>query len=90
MTDLSRLTKAEIIELYEQSEAKKKELEEKIKLNETQIAIDMGFARTPDERSEHQKLQDEKDYIKRMTHGRWVSQEKFKQFQQEQKQRVRQ
>lgn len=89
MTDLLRLTKAEIIELLEVSEAKTADLEEKIETNKEQIGVDMAFSRTPDERTEHQKKQQEKDYIKRMTRGRWVTKEKYQQFQEEQKQRVR-
>lgn len=90
MNDLSRLTKAEIIELLEESEAKRKELDEKIIKNQSQIESDMGFSRTPEELKTHLEKQGEKDYIKRMTHGRWVSKEKYQQFLAEQKQRVRQ
>lgn len=90
MVDLERKTKAELIQLLEDSEAKNQELEAKIEANKEQISEDMAFSRTPTEREEHLKKQREKDYIKRMTHGRWVSQAKYQEYLEDQKRVIRQ
>lgn len=90
MTDLTRLTKAEIIKLYEQSEEEKKVLEEQFDKAQKAIEQDMSFGRTEKELTEHQKAQRRKDFIKRMTHGRWVSEDKYQEFMDEQERLMRQ
>lgn len=97
MSDLSRLTKAELIKLVDEkvlllkeSETEKKELEEKIEANKDQIEADLSFSRTPTEAEEHIKKQREKDFIKKMTHGRYTSKEKYEEFLAEQNKMMRQ
>ena len=90
MSDLERKTKAELIKIIEENEEKASQLDVLLAANKAQIAIDMGFRETKEEEDERKKRQQKKDYIKRMTHGRWVSQEKFEVFLQEQNRKVRQ
>jgi hypothetical protein len=80
MTDMSKKTKAEIIKDLEQY---KKELEEyKKKEAELQkvVQVDLTFKATEKEQSEKEKNQARKDYIKRMTNGRWTSEEKYQDY----------
>lgn len=81
MTDLSRLTKAEILKLLEEKDQKVQELEAEKEAREQQIELDMSFGSdmTP-ERKEQLEKQRRKDYIKRMTHGRWTSEEKYNEY----------
>ena len=81
MADLSRLTKAEILELLEEKDKEVKVLQAKEDARKKQIEIDLAFGSelTP-ERKEQLKNQKRKDFIKRMTHGRWCSEEKLQEF----------
>ena len=81
MVNLERLTKAEIIKLYEEnSESLKryKENEEKLK---KQVQADLSFKQTEEEAKSQAEKQARKDYIKRMTNGRWTSEEKYQEYQ---------
>ena len=73
MNDLNRLTKAELIK---EIEALKAQEEERSKL----IELDMSFTQTDEERSEKQEKQARKDFIRKMTNGRWTSEEKYQEY----------
>lgn len=90
MTDYSRMTKAEIIEeLKKEQEAKEQLIKEKAAQGK-QIELDMSFGSemTP-ERKEQLDAQRRKDFIKRMTNGKWCSEEKYNEYIQEQNRRMR-
>lgn len=70
MSDLNRLTKAELIKKLEAAEKKAAEIDKK-------VVLDMSFKETPKERTEKEKNQAEKDFYKKMTRGRWTSKDKY-------------
>ena len=73
MSDLNRLTKAELIKEIEDMKAQE---EERKKL----IELDMSFTQTDEEKSEKDKKQARKDFIRKMTGGRWTSEEKYQEY----------
>ena len=77
MVNLERLTKAEILKLLQEEKDKVKSLEEQKAETEKLIDVDMSFKETKQERDLRNEKQMRKDFIKRMTRGRWVSEEKF-------------
>ena len=79
---LERLTKAELIKQIEEMKAKE---EERAK----EIEFDFAFKETDEEKLTHDEKQKRKDFIKRMTKGRYVSEEKYQEFMDQQQQRMR-
>lgn len=73
MSDLSRLTKAELIKELEDLKAQEEE-------RNKQVELDMSFTQTDEEKSEKDKKQARKDFIRKMTGGRWTSEEKYKEY----------
>ena len=82
MSDLNRLTKAELIKEIEDLKAQE---EERKKL----IELDMSFTQTDEEKSEKDKKQARKDFIRKMTGGRWTSEAKYKEYMATQQKQVR-
>lgn len=82
MSDLNRLTKAELIKEIEDLKAQE---EERKKL----IELDMSFTQTDEEKSEKDKKQARKDFIRKMTGGRWTSEEKYQEYIASQKTQMR-
>ena len=82
MKKIENMTKAELIEHVAALEKEKEEIKKKVNL-------DMSFSETPKEKSEKEKAQGKKDFIKKMTNGRWTSQKKFDEFIQKQQQAMR-
>lgn len=80
MPKLENLTKAQLIEHLKEEQEKVAALEKEKEIRDKKIDADMSFAQTSEERTEKQKAQDEKDFIKKMTHGRWTSQEKYQKY----------
>ena len=74
------MTKAELIEHLATVQADKDALEKEKEVRDKAVALDMNFSATPEEKTEKQKAQGKKDFIKKMTHGRWTSQKKFDEF----------
>lgn len=89
MTDLSRLTKAEILELLEEEKQKVADLEKQAEEQKKQVELDMSFSETPDERENRNAAQQRKDFIKKMTKGRWVTEAKYQEAMNRQKQGMR-
>lgn len=73
VNDLSRLTKAELIKELEAMKAIEAE-------RTKQIGLDMSFSETPEEKKTKAEKQAQKDFIKRMTGGKWVSEDKYQEF----------
>lgn len=71
MTDYSRTTKAELIKLLEEKQANKDVKEDVVKL-------DMSQKREKTERDLHNEAQKKKDFIKKMTRGKWTTEDKYK------------
>lgn len=71
--NVKSMTKAELLLHIEALEAKAEEIKKLVKL-------DMDFKETPKEKSAKDKKQAQKDFIKRMTNGRWTSQKKFDEY----------
>lgn len=80
MKKIENMTKAELIEHLKEEQNKVAVLEEEKERIAREVDLDMSFAPTPIEKSEKDKAQAKKDFIKKMTHGRWTSQVKFDQF----------
>lgn len=89
MSDLNRLTKAEIIKKLEEEKQKVAALEKEAEEQKKQIELDMSFTQTTEEKSEKDKKQARKDFIRKMTRGRWTSEEKYKEYMAGQKTQVR-
>ena len=89
MSDLSRLTKAEILELLEEEKTKVADLEKEAEEQKKQIELDMSFTQTDEEKSEKDKKQARKDFIRKMTGGRWTSEEKYNEYIADQKTQMR-
>ena len=83
------MTKAELIEHLSQVQADKDVLEKEKEVRDKAIDLDMNFSETPEEKTEKQKAQAKKDFIKKMTHGRWTSQEKYEEYIDVQQKRMR-
>lgn len=71
--NVKSMTKAELLIHIAGLEAAAEEIKKAVKL-------DMDFSQTPVEKSEKDKKQAQKDFIKRMTNGRWTSQKKFDEY----------
>ena len=80
MKKVENMTKAELIQHLEKEKNKVAALEKEKEIMKENVDQDMSFSATPKERTEKQKKQDHKDFIKRMTHGRWTSEEKYQEF----------
>lgn len=80
MKKIENMTKAELIEHLSQVQADKDALEKEKEVRDKAIDLDMNFSATPEEKTEKQKKQAQKDFIKKMTHGMWTSQEKYQEF----------
>lgn len=70
--NMNKLTKAELV----------KKLDTMIKADadrNKQLSLDLTFSETNEEKQSKKEKQAKKDFIKRMTNGRWVSDEKYRQ-----------
>ena len=89
MAKLENMTKAELIQHLKEEKEKVAALEKEKEAIALGVTQDMSFAATPEERTEKQQKQDHKDFIKKMTHGRWTSEEKYQEFIKKQQQAMR-
>lgn len=81
MKKVENMTKAELLEHLAQVQEAKDALEKEKEEQKVQIEADMSFAESPDERDARNVNQRRKDFIKRMTKGRWTSEKKYLDFQ---------
>lgn len=80
MTDLSRLTKAEIINILEEKDKSLEEYKKKEEDLKKQVQADLSFKQTDKEAKTQEEAQARKDFIKRATRGRWTSEEKYQEW----------
>ncbi len=74
---LMRLTKTEMLKLIQEQKAENQKLIKEKEETANLVSVDMSFKESPEERDLRNEKQIRKDFIKRMTRGRWVSEDKY-------------